>query len=496
MKQALCIAGGVLVGAMSARGQESVHNGYAVAPFFRAAATERVDVVCLGDSNQLHFGGGWDRAWTRVLQSRLGLYASGVITPGEGSGNGGGIGEGWGVVGVGQGAFQTTGAPQPVARYLDGVTSGLGPLSYIYVPEGSSVSGSAQNGLVFYIIAPVTVTEPLRFHYATATFGGAGPGAFRPIIRDDASPFPILLEGPRVSTRAGPVGSVGVDYGFIELPADIRPQQISFRFAPVVETIDGPFAAFGMRAEQVTATRGASLHTLFGVGGKSARDMAAALIASDDATLTVYFEQVRRLGSRGVLIRVNTGVNDRNEELASMGPLGVTPGWSAEAYADNLDAIVSRLREIWSLNGWDRSELFFLFTPSHPVSAPDQQLLRDYRQAARGVSDRVGRSAVVDFDALVGSEAMVRNWWYYGGSDVHHLSGNGLDALSAREVDALRAAARCAADVDGSGGIDGDDIVWFFGRWDANQMDYNGDGGTDSDDVIPFFLDWDAGCEA
>jgi hypothetical protein len=52
----------------------------------------------------------------------------------------------------------------------------------------------------------------------------------------------------------------------------------------------------------------------------------------------------------------------------------------------------------------------------------------------------------------------------------------------------------CAADWDGSGGVDGDDVIAFFGDWDVSEADYNGDGGTDGDDVIAFFADWDAGC--
>jgi hypothetical protein len=52
----------------------------------------------------------------------------------------------------------------------------------------------------------------------------------------------------------------------------------------------------------------------------------------------------------------------------------------------------------------------------------------------------------------------------------------------------------CPADVDNSGGVDGDDVIVFFGLWDQNLMDFNGDGGTDGDDIIAFFARWDASC--
>jgi hypothetical protein len=54
----------------------------------------------------------------------------------------------------------------------------------------------------------------------------------------------------------------------------------------------------------------------------------------------------------------------------------------------------------------------------------------------------------------------------------------------------------CPADYDCSGGVDSDDVITFFGDWDASNIraDFNRDGGVDADDVIGFFGRWDAGC--
>jgi hypothetical protein len=53
----------------------------------------------------------------------------------------------------------------------------------------------------------------------------------------------------------------------------------------------------------------------------------------------------------------------------------------------------------------------------------------------------------------------------------------------------------CPADYDNSGGIDGDDVIAFFGEWDAGAecADADESGGIDGDDVIVFFGLWDAG---
>lgn len=60
----------------------------------------------------------------------------------------------------------------------------------------------------------------------------------------------------------------------------------------------------------------------------------------------------------------------------------------------------------------------------------------------------------------------------------------------------LDSAPICPGDFDGSGGVDGDDVIEFFAAWDASDIaaDVNGDSGVDGDDVIYFFARWDAGC--
>jgi hypothetical protein len=54
----------------------------------------------------------------------------------------------------------------------------------------------------------------------------------------------------------------------------------------------------------------------------------------------------------------------------------------------------------------------------------------------------------------------------------------------------------CVGDFNRDGGVDGDDVIAFFGEWDAGNIgaDVTGDGGVDGDDVILFFSRWDVGC--
>ena len=80
------------------------------------------------------------------------------------------------------------------------------------------------------------------------------------------------------------------------------------------------------------------------------------------------------------------------------------------------------------------------------------------------------------------------DWAASGTTDPLNIRGYGIiNALAALN-------GVCPADVNADGGVDGDDVIVFFARWDANQADFDGSGGTDGDDVIAFFARWDAGC--
>ncbi|MFZ4575539.1 MAG: DNRLRE domain-containing protein [Phycisphaerales bacterium] len=82
---------------------------------------------------------------------------------------------------------------------------------------------------------------------------------------------------------------------------------------------------------------------------------------------------------------------------------------------------------------------------------------------------------------------------------------NGLELVSSEGTTASSrpklivryvAPATCAADVNGDGSVDGDDVIAFFQAWDAGQPggDFNADGSVDGDDVIGYFVRWDLGC--
>lgn len=82
-------------------------------------------------------------------------------------------------------------------------------------------------------------------------------------------------------------------------------------------------------------------------------------------------------------------------------------------------------------------------------------------------------------------------------ADGRTVVGNGINPRGLNEAWRLSlGGSACVGDFTGDGAVDSDDVIAFFGAWDAglSGADVTRDGGVDSDDVILFFARWDAGC--
>lgn len=464
-----------------------------VRPFFELARLGRVDVVCIGDSNQLQRSNGWDQGWNKAMASRFGLYATGLVSWGEGNGQSASQGYFYNAMPAASSEFLLSGAPAQAEEYLNNPPSLLGPHNYIHVPEGGSASGAGLVGMVIEPACPIGLSGPLRMHFSYGVFSGSGAGSFEPHCRYEAFPFTAIVSSPVVSTRTGDSGPFRLAFGLMELPAEARTRQISFRAVPTTGAVTGPFIAYFMRAENPLKAQGGSVSSLYAVGSKSAYDMAAALTASSDATLTHYFESIRRLQgpTKAVLVRINTGLNDRAESRPSISG-GLTPGNSSLAYQDNIVAIMDRIEAIWNLNGWSTDTLYFLLTPSHPVADPDEASLRGYRDACEHIAMSRPRTACVRLDQITNATEMTSLRWYQqNGFDRNHLVEEAYDFLAERELMALLRT-DCTSDFNSDGGVDGSDLGAFFEAWEAGDFlaDVNEDGGVDGADAQWFVVQW------
>jgi hypothetical protein len=100
--------------------------------------------------------------------------------------------------------------------------------------------------------------------------------------------------------------------------------------------------------------------------------------------------------------------------------------------------------------------------------------------------DTAGVQSLVSFAAVPGTYYKIR----LGG----YQAANGCGVLNIScSTPCPWQADGCFGDYNNDGGIDGDDVITFFGDWDNGNIcaDVTGDEGVDGDDVIAFFNSWD-----
>ncbi len=459
--------------------EHGVFNNGAIGPFFKTLMFSRVDIVCLGDSNQLLFGRGWDEALANAWGDRYGLYATGLISAGENQGAGAGTGWNWQGLFPGAGTgFLYTGAPPFFDSFLN-ASAVLQPVGYLYLPDGVSASPASNMGLQMNADFVLDVNAGLRFWTTFATFNRASPAPFHPLVRLSDDPFTILTPPATIDAATGADGVATVPFDLAPAPRDAG---INFRpFEPGLAPV-GPFIQYYTRVERPDKPVGVSVHTLYAYGGQSARDMGAALQSASDQQLSLYFSLVRSLqGARkSVLIRISTGVNDRSELLPSLGPTPITPGNVPAAFKANLRAIIDRISAVWTLNQWPPEELFFLISISTPIQGPpDDSLLLDYRAAADQLALEVPRTAVTHFEKLTTFVELLREQYLLGGLDSFHLRPVGHLEMARRELLAAQDYA-CWCDLNTDGTLDTEDLYYDVSS-QFNALQAPGATGPDGD---------------
>lgn len=391
------------------------------------AATRRIDFVMMNDSNGLYGGYGFVGGFVKALSARFGMYASGIFSPIGNSNQGAANLSGWNF-----GAHV-----DPGSALLNSFN--MAPQQYAFVAAGETLNPGGANGLMLKVSAGVDVNARWRCHYAYGTFA-SGSGQFRPGARRESAPYTSVALQPTIQTNAGAEGYVLASY---DIPAAVRNYDISFKWAMPGSTpsnITGPWLGYFMRAENLDAAHGISAHVLYSAGGQSLWDMNDFLWSANRDHLANYFAEIRRLQvSAGlkpiIVVYINSGLNDRNEtSTPSWGWRGSDDADSANAYIDNTEAIIKRLRDLFEYKGWSPDELFFLIMPSHPVSTPDDAELVLYRRAAAATAQ--GRQiSFVDLTNLTSATEMAAMGWYQsGGADTNHLTQAAYDALAARVV--------------------------------------------------------------
>ncbi|MER8754067.1 hypothetical protein NKH69_00085 [Mesorhizobium sp. M0976] len=400
----------------------------------------KVDFVGIGDSNQILNGFGWDHGFQYALTT-LGfpMWATGLLSQNENNGSGSAQGYLYGRIGSLIGAV--SGAPAELDKYLNKGAGAIFPAYYTYVADGSSISNSAQIGLTLSANCPIDNGAALTFDLYWGSFN-SGAGTFRPYVRLGQSPFSTLaVEAAPISTNTG---ALAMQHATLSIAADLTRGDKIIEFKPLrtaSDGITGPYFSTYMRARNPSRTTGFAYGTLEYRGGQSARTMAYDLQQASNEALTHYFSILRAdqgSGTKTIVVCINSGLNDRNETSASVGTAAIADGDSAAAFIDNFRAIIARIKAIWTLNGWDQTELFWLLAVSHPQSDPDDAELVSYRGALQAYALYVDQAQVFDLSALAPYADFIANGWYLNPvTDHNHMVQAGYEQVSLRELKAM-----------------------------------------------------------
>lgn len=355
------------------------------------ALTRPIDIVMVGDSNQLQSGIGFDHGLGKGMRDRAVMYAGPLVIPVSGER-------------ANQGYLTGNGNPSVDGTRpteLDVFAMPSSGLAAAQISAYQATVAKGTGGTFATQIGALDVNSLLRGHYCYGTFP-SGSGSWRPTVRQGASPFSVIANGDVISTNTGAYGRA---FATLDCPAATRDIAIEFSTQRTTASV-APTIEFWNRIEDVNASAGFAASSLFAQGGQSLYGMASWAQTQTDAALTNYFEAIRYIQVlRGlepvVVVYLNSGMNDRGEtSQPSLGPNPSTDPDSPEAYIDNLDAVRNRIEEIYTLNGWALSGLYWLIVPAHRISDPQDAELVSYGDAAELWAAAKPRTSVVRLDEL------------------------------------------------------------------------------------------------
>lgn len=377
----------------------------------------------IGDSNQLYDGYGFMTGVEKCLGNKFGSYATPIMPTG---GAWSGSFASYTATGMdNSGLVLSSGADASVSKFT--------PFNYGHIESGTT-TGSGGIGIVGG--SSFRNQDEINVYFSYLAADSYSGGKFRPGARLGVAPYDqIAVGGSDVSTTGG------VDYFATEkltIPADAGRvgKTIEARFSIPGYTVTGPFTGLWARAENASLQSGISCHLLYGEGGQSAWDMAHKISNHNDAALTRFFAEVRRLQisvgqSPIVVMYLNGGLNDRNEaNKPSLGPASSLSPTSPEAYVDNIRAIQARIYSIWRTAGWDFAELYWFFCPSHRIADPDDAQLVAYRSELAAATAGDANTSVVDLGARMTYAAANSAGWYKSGESQMHLTSLGYDEIA------------------------------------------------------------------
>lgn len=423
----------------------AVVNGQTLNGFINGYDTHRVDIVGVGDSNQIKNGSGWDDGYQHAITQQTGkLYGTGVCSWRGNDGNNTGEGHQSSVLGLNQAPSVSSGAPAAQDVYLDKGGGILFPHGYAHVPSGSNYWQGNTHGHVLDAAWPGDVEANLRALYGWVSFDD-GSGSFRPAIRRESSPFNTFVSSPAIPTNTGEITPVITE---LDIDAAVRDFPLSARAVPTFHSAGIPGPVFLLWTRWINRDRasGMAASTLDFRGGAGLRSMAFDLQQLSDQAKRFWADVLlhEQQTERRIVCWINSALNDRNDTNQSVGT-DPAPSNTVDGYIDNVRALISAFDGVIALTGADPAlSIRYVIAPSHalPESAePSDGPINDYRRAVEQYTGEDWRVASLDLSQIIDSDTMSLNDYYLTAQDFSHLKADGYRAVADAALAALIQAA-------------------------------------------------------
>lgn len=460
--------------------------------FFQLAASRRVDIAVIGDSNtrQLAFTGHED-GMGRAFAARFGMYATRVDPLGAIGSRGAeclsqSTGQGY--------PFQSIGAPLSVEN--NSFADPALPSTYVYLPQNLATPIDYNIGLQILPGHPIDITAGLRYHFTDMPIGaGSYNLSVRPAWPGNA--FTNYASGQPLATHSGQFRDLRFD-----VPAGPRDANgLLFCFADLANgrRTSGPLAILYQRVENPARSAGIAYSPFWFMGGQSARGVLSSLFQTtrNEWAMREWFRQTVRLQNAQpvLLVHILHGGNDFSDYGFSLGPAGTFSSDTPEGQEDNTRGIIEWMQVRWNEAGYDPANLFFLLGPYHP---------REDRLEAQQGYEAGWRNIVTDMPSqvftLAGTMMSTPDEFRAKGFnrsivDEAHLMDIGYQAWARTTVKAIDRAI-CPPDYNSSGVADVADIFDFLNAWFAGvrDTDVNYSGLVDTQDIFDFLNLWFTGC--
>lgn len=380
------------------------YNPKPLRDMIRRAASRRIDIIGIWNSEGLQSSTGWDTAIQQALGvDRYGVYATGCHSFCEGDG-GSGSGVGFGDNTVPSETIETlangtlftygnarvTTAPASQLQFLDWSASPAGsfaPTKPLYIE--AAASNNTPTGLTIGNAAstrPIPTTEALTWTFWGANWGASG-GSFQPIVRLSASPFTVL-------NTLGTINYTGTNGTILKTEVNVaadasRATGVQFRTHTGVNptTMLGPLFLTYMRACRTNKTNGIAVTPFYSAGGRSAYDMYEALIAVPETTWEHLFDaattyQGATLADHCIVFDIYEGSNQANETGVNIGAPQPGDADHPDNFVWYITSLIAQIQFYWVSTGRSASNIVFRVSVSHPINdSPIEAECAAYRAA-------------------------------------------------------------------------------------------------------------------